>query len=159
MTIFDVLAERQRELETLFRRTTEAFGGGRSDEARSLAQELTTKLLACMRAEHSIVYPCFAFSAGLGDEVARAIEEHGRIEDAINWLRIGPQDDWAWRGALTALQLMVANHVETEEYFLFPVARLRLTPEQASQLAREFATFEPLAASVAQPSITYDLVA
>lgn len=108
-----------------------------------------------MRAEHAVVYPRFAFDAGLEDEVTRAIREHDRIEQAINHLRLSGLGPDAWGGAMTRLQLLVSDHLETEEWILFPVARLRLSTEAATAIAAEFEAYQPVAASVAAPSITY----
>jgi len=62
----------------------------------------------------------------------------------------------SWQGALTRLQVLVADHVETEEWTLFPVARLRLTPAQATKLAAEFLAFQTIALPTTSCSITYD---
>ncbi|MDQ3366270.1 MAG: hemerythrin domain-containing protein [Myxococcota bacterium] len=155
MTIFDVLAEQHGQIDALFREVQSALGGHKNRVARARFQELSTKLIACMRTEHAIVYPRFAFLAGLEDEVVRAIREHDKIEQAINHLRLGALAPDLFQGALTRLQLLVADHVETEEWILFPVARLRLTTEDARQLADEFRAFQPVAAAAAAPSITY----
>jgi len=155
MTIFDVLARQHGEIDGLFRELQAELAAGHEVEARTRFQALSTKLIACMRAEHAVVYPRFAFEAGLDDEVARAIREHDRIEQAINHLRLAPLAPDAWNGAVTRLQLLVADHLETEEWILFPVARLRLTSEAASKLAADFEAYQPVAAAVAAPSITY----
>lgn len=155
MTIFEVLAKQHGEVEALFREVKHAAAGGNEAAAHATFQTLSTQLIACMRAEHAVVYPRFAFLAGLEDEVARAIREHDRIEQAINSLRLAALPLELWQAALTRLQALVTDHVETEEWILFPVARLRLTREQVTQIAVEFAAYQPVAASVAAPSITY----
>ncbi|MBA3820622.1 MAG: hemerythrin domain-containing protein [Deltaproteobacteria bacterium] len=155
MTIFEVLAEQHGRVEALFREVQSALGANKDRVARARFQELSTTLIACMRTEHAIVYPRFAFLAGLDEEVTRAIREHDRIEQAINHLRLGALTPDLYQGALTRLQLLVADHVETEEWILFPVARLRLSTEDARKLADEFRAFQPVAAAAAAPSITY----
>ena len=149
MTIFDLLAHEHGEVEGAFRDIHQTL-----DRARFNA--FSTKLLACMRAEHAVVYPAFAYHAGLEDEVKRAIREHDKIEQAINHLRLVPLTPDAWRGALTRLQVLVTDHFETEEWILFPVARLRLTTELATRLATEFTAHRTLAMPTTACSITYD---
>ncbi len=156
MTIFEALAQRHAEVDAAFRAIHAAHE--RNDTRAALAEfrALSTKLLACMRTEHAIVYPSFAFHAGLDDEVLRAIREHDKIEQAINHLRLAPLAPEAWRGALTRLQVLVADHVETEEWILFPVARLRLTREQAKDLAIDFLAHHARAMMTSACSITYE---
>lgn len=157
MTIFELLARKHGEIDALFRQTQDALAASRADQARTWFDMLSTSLIACMRAENAVVYPRFAHLAGLEDEVIHAIREHDRIEQAVNHLRLVPLTLDAWQGALTRLQVLVCDHVETEEWILCPVARLRLTTAEATKLGEEFAAYEPIAASVASPSITYDM--
>lgn len=159
MTVFELLARKHGEIDALFSQTHDALAASRPDQARTWFDLLSTNLIACMRAENAVVYPRFAHLAGLEDEVIQAIREHDRIEQAVNHLRLVPLTQDAWQGALTRLQVMVTNHVETEDWILFPVARLRLSTAEATKIGEEFAAYEPIAASVASPSITYDMEA
>ena len=156
MTIFELLAQEHVEVETAFRDIHAALERKDHGGARTRFNTLSTRLLAAMRAEHAVVYPSFAYHAGLTDEVKRAIREHQSIEQSINQLRLIPLAPEAWRGALTRLQILVADHMETEEWILFPVARLRLTTEQATKLAGEFSAFQTIALPTTACSITYD---
>lgn len=157
MTVFEVLARQHVEIEAAFRDIQHA-AAERLDHgvARTLFAALSTRLLACLRAERAVVYPRFAYDAGLSDEIQRAIREHGRIEQAIGELRLAPLAPAAWRTALARLQKRVADHVETEEWILFPVARLRLSTASVTKLADELAAFETAARAMAACSITYD---
>jgi hypothetical protein len=156
MTIFEVLAARHVEVDTAFHQIHTALARGDRDAASKEFQALSTSLLASMRAEHAIVYPAFAFYAGLHDEVHRAIREHDAIEQAINHIRLVPLAPEAWQGALTRLQLLVVDHVDTEEWILFPVARLRISSEQATKLASDFLAHQTFATPTTACSITYD---
>lgn len=156
MTVFELLARQHVEVETGFRDIHAALERKDHGTARSLFSRLSTRLLASMRSEHAVVYPAFAYHAGLDDEVKRAIREHGKIEQSINQLRLVPLAPEAWRGALTRLQILVAEHLETEEWILFPVARLRLTTAQTTKLAAEYLAFEAIALPTTRCSITYD---
>lgn len=156
MTVFELLAREHVEVEAGFRDIHAALERKDHGTARSLFAKLSARLLASMRSEHAVVYPSFAFHAGLDDEVKRAIREHQKIEQSINHLRLIPLAPEAWRGALTRLQILVADHLETEEWILFPVARLRLTPEDATRLAAEFSAFQLIALPTTGCSITYD---
>jgi hypothetical protein len=156
MTIFELLALQHVDVEVTFRDIHAAVERNRHDTARSLFTALSTKLLASMCAEHAVVYPTFAYHAGLDDEVKRAIREHGRIEEWINHMRLAPLSHLTWHGALTRLQILVSDHIETEEWILFPVARLRLTSAHTTRLAAEFSAFQALALPTTSCSITYD---
>ena len=156
MTIFELLAQEHVEVEAAFRDIHAALEQKDHGLARARFGKLSTKLLAAMRSEHAVVYPAFAYQAGLADEIKRAIREHQVIEQTINHLRLIPLGLDAWQGALTRLQILVADHVETEEWILFPVARLRLTTEQATKLAAEFIALRTIALPTTSCSITYD---
>jgi iron-sulfur cluster repair protein YtfE (RIC family) len=156
MTIFELLAQQHVEIEAAFRDIHAALERKEHGPARALFAKLSTKLLASMRSEHAVVYPAFAYEAGLEDEVKRAIREHQSIEQSINHLRLIPLSLDSWQGALTRLQVLVADHLETEEWILFPVARLRLSPAQATKLAAEFLAFQTIALPTTSCSITYD---
>lgn len=153
MTIFEVLAREHAEIDARFTRVRDA---STPEAAREPFQALATKLITCMRAEHAIVYPRFAFLAGLDDEVAQAVREHDRVEQAINYLRLSTLGPDAWHAGVSRLQQLVRNHLETEEWILIPVARLRLSNEDIVKIGEEFLSFEPIAASAAAPSITYE---
>ena len=156
MTIFELLAQQHVEIDAAFRDIHAALERKEHGAARALFSKLSTKLLASMRAEHAVVYPCFAYDAGLEDEIKRAIREHQSIEQSINHLRLIPLAPDPWHGALTRLQILVADHLETEEWILFPVARLRLSPAQATKLAAEFIAFRTIAMPTTSCTITYD---
>ena len=156
MTIFELLAQEHVEVEAAFRDIHAALERKDHGVARSLFFGLSTRLLASMRSEHAVVYPCFAYHAGLEEEVRRAIYEHQKIEQSINQLRLIPLAPESWRGALTRLQILVADHLETEEWILFPVARLRLSAARAMKLTDEFIAFQTIALPTTGCSITYD---
>lgn len=156
MTIFDVLAQQHVEVDAAFRDIHASQERKDHGKARALFAALSTKLLACMRAEHAVVYPCFSYEAGLAEEVKRAVREHDKIEQVINHLRLVPLARDAWQGALIRLQILVADHLETEEWILFPVARLRLTSDLATKLAGEFEKHRAMALPTTGCSITYE---
>lgn len=158
-TIFEILGWQQGELEMLFRQVNDASGRGRLELARSRFVELSNKLLGVMHAEDTIVYPQFARLADLQEECIRASHEHARIESAVNHIRLAGLSDDAWRGAVTRLQVLCADHLETEEWILFPVATLRISTADAARIGAEFLAYEPVAESVAAPSITWEPVA
>jgi hypothetical protein len=157
MTIFELLARQHVAVEAGFRDIHAALERKDHGLARALFSKLSAQLLASMRSEHAVVYPSFAYHAGLEDEVKRAIREHQTIEQSINHLRLIPLAPESWRGALTRLQILVADHLETEEWIMFPVARLRLSAAQATKLAAEFTAFQTIALPTTGCSITYDL--
>jgi hypothetical protein len=156
MTIFELLAREHTEVDDSFHAIQCALERRDVSDARACFDKLSKKLLAAMRAEHAVVYPSFAYHAGLGDEVKRAIREHDQIEQAINRLRLVPLAPECWQGALARLHVLVADHVDTEEWILFPVARLRLSTEQATKLADEYIASRDRALPTTACSITYD---
>ncbi len=158
-TIFEVLGRQHGALDTLFRQVHDALATGRERAAREGFAKLSTRVLGLMHAEHSIVYPQFAFLAGLSDEVSRAIREHDRIEQTINHIRLVPLTVEEFQGAVTRLQVLISDHLETAEWILFPVATMRLSGDDARRIASEYLAYEPVATSVAAASITWDPVA
>ncbi len=159
MTIFDVLQRRQQELEVLFREIDAAVAADKHRLARARFRELSVKLIACLRAEHAVVYPRFAYLAHLHAEIADASREHDAIERAINHIRLSLLEPAAWHAAVTVLKDLVAAHAVTEEWVVFPMAHVILTSEALCEIGEAFMAYEPIAASVAGPSITYDVAA
>lgn len=158
MTIFDVLANRQRTIEALFRRV-HAAALPEHRPALAAFVGLSTRLIAVMRAERAVVYPAFVVDAGLDEEVGLARQQHDAIERSIHEIRLAGLTTEAWQGAVTQLHAMVTEHHELEELMLVPMARLRISPEHARKLAADFVVSELLAMTVAGVSITYELPA
>jgi iron-sulfur cluster repair protein YtfE (RIC family) len=159
MTIFEVLAQRHGELERLFHDVDEAVAASKHRLARAVFRELSVKLIACLRAEHAVVYPRFAYLAQLETEVAEASREHDAIERAINHIRLAMLTPDEWHEAVKRLQAQVAAHATTEEWVVFPMARLVIGDEDLRAIGAQFVAYEPIAASVAGASITYDVAA
>ena len=118
-------------------------------------QVAANKLIACMRAEHAVVYPRFADVDGLLAEVAQARREHETIEDSINLLRIAGLHGDAWDAELDRLIRLFEQHSDLEELSMFPIAGLSMTTRELVKIGVDFATYLATSASVAGASITY----
>ncbi len=155
MSIFDQLGKRQREISELFCDTRRALSTEQRGLAMVLFQLAANKLVACMRAEHAVVYPRFADVAGLLAEVAQARREHALIEDAINNLRIGGLNGDEWDAELDRLIRLYDQHADLEELSLFPIAGLAMTTRELLKIGVDFSTYLATSATVAGASITY----
>jgi len=159
MTIVELLQRKHHEVDALFSEVDYAAAASKYRLARATFRGLSIKLIASMRAVNAVVYPRFAFHARLAAEVTDASREHYRIERAINHIRIGALAPEEWRAAVRELRRMVDDHATAAECALFPFATLALTGDELRTIATEFLAYEPVAASVAGPSITYDTAA
>jgi hypothetical protein len=155
MSIFDQLGKQQREISELFCDTRRALSTDQRGLATVLFQLAANKLIACMRAEHAVVYPRFADVDGLVAEVAQARREHETIEDSINRLRIAGLHGDAWDAELDRLVRMFEQHTDLEELSLFPIAGLSLTTRELVKIGVDFAAYLARSTSVAGASITY----
>jgi hypothetical protein len=155
-TIFDVLTKQHREIEELFGDVQNAIDSEQLELAERSFQLLSIKLIAGMNAEHAVVYPRFADSAGLVEEVVQALREHDAIERAINHVRVGALSADQWCDGIARLGRLVADHADFEECTLFPIAQLTLPPELQRKLVADYRGYVPIATSVAGVSITYD---
>ncbi|MEO8702264.1 MAG: hemerythrin domain-containing protein [Kofleriaceae bacterium] len=156
MLITELLERAHRELDAMFEDVDVAVSQGKHRLAREQFRRLSIRLIATMRAEHATVYPRLAFVAGLADEVSEAAREHDRIERAINEIRLAGLAPMDWRDRVGELRNTVADHARAEQWVLFPIATLALTSADLKSLADAFLAYEPIAASVAGPSITYE---
>jgi len=153
MTIIDVLEAQHRDLDAWFDDVNDAAD---IERARTLFRELSTKLLARMRAENAVVYPRIAFSCKLRDEVCRATCEHERIEAAVNELRLAAMEPEEWRVAVCVLQQRVADHAAAEHWSLFSLAAIVMSHAELCRIANDYLAFEAASAAIAAASITYE---
>jgi len=156
MSIFDQLGKQQREISELFCDMRRAVTTDQRGLAMVMFQLAANKLIACMRAEHAVVYPRFADVDALVAEVAQARREHAVIEDTINTLRIGGLHGDAWDAELDRLIRLFDQHADLEELSLFPIAGLSMSTRELLKIGVDFATYLAMSSSVAGASITYD---
>ena len=157
MTIFELLTRDHRQLDMRFREVHAFMVDGQLEAAHEAFQALSVTLLGSMRAEHAVVYPRFAF-VGLREEVTQALREHDQIEQTVNHIRLAGLPAAEWQRSVELLERQIRAHVEAEETVLFPFARWALSDQDALDLAAEFEGYQPFAASVSGPSITYQMV-
>ena len=157
-TICEVLERQHREADALFQQIEDACAANKLRLAHAAFRVLSTKLIACMQAEHSVVYPRLSQVVGLHDEVRAALREHEEIERTINHIRLAPLTPEAWLESVRWLESQVTDHAGSEEWVLFPVACLTFSRQQLVELANDFLRFEPVVAAVAGASITYEPV-
>jgi hypothetical protein len=158
-TIFEALRTSHREVEELFGDVQNAVATGQIELAKTLFQLVSVKLVATMRAEHSVVYPRFAKEAGLMDEVSQALREHTGIERMIDLLRVGGLDSNEWCEAVSQLGSLVADHADCEECTLFPMASLSLDNKALTEIAADYKARVTETVPIAGASITYELPA
>jgi hypothetical protein len=156
MSIFDQLGKQQREIRELFCDMRRAVSTDQRNLAQVLFQLAANKLIACMRAEHAVVYPRFADVDGLVAEIAQARRDHALIEDTINRLRIGGLHGDEWDAELDKLIRLYDQHADLEELSLFPIAGLSMTTRELLKIGVDFATYLASSTAVAGASITYD---
>lgn len=157
MTIFEALRASHREIEDLFGDVQNAIHTEQLDLAEALFQLVSVKIVAAMRAEHEVVYPRFAKEAGLVDEVTEALGEHNGIERMIDLIRVGGLHGIEWSEAVEQLGTLVADHADSEEYSLFPIASLQLSSEALLEIGRDYQNRIKQNAPISGASITYDL--
>jgi hypothetical protein len=157
MSIFEQLGKQQREIEELFCDIRRSLSSNQRSLARVTFQLAANKLIACMKAEHAVVYPRFADIDGLVTEVAQARREHDVIEQSINRLRIGGLAGDLWDAELDHLIRAFEQHAELEELSMFPIAGLALTSKQLVKVGEDFKRYLAQSTTVAGASITYEL--
>lgn len=155
MSILYKLGQQHREINALFCELREVISMQQRGVSLSLFQLAAKRLIACMRAEHAVVYPRFAEVAELVDDLAKARRGHQTIEDSINLLRIGGLDRAAWNAEVVRLMDLLDQSVELEELSLFPIAGLALTTNQLMKIGVDFVAHLAHSGTVAGVSITY----
>ncbi len=156
MSIFEQIGKQQRQISELFCDTRRALSTEQRGLAVVLFQVAANKLIACMRAEHAVVYPRFADVDGLVAEVSQARRDHEEMEDSINQLRVGGLHGDSWDAELDHLIRLFLQHADLEELSLFPIAGLALTTTQLVKIGVDFAAHLARTTSVAGASITYE---
>lgn len=156
-TIFEALRTSHREVEGLFGDVQNAVDSGQIELAKMLFQLVSVKLVAAMRAEHAVVYPRFAKEANLVDEVTEALREHHGIEQMIDLLRVGGLDADEWCDAAAQLGTLVADHADSEECTLFPIASLSFDRKALTEIADDYLSCVKQTVPIAGASITWDL--
>lgn len=156
MSAFDALSRHQREIDELLGDVRNAIATDQRALAETTFQLLAIKLMACMKAEHAVVYPRLADVAGLVAEVAQARREHDAIEQTLNRLRVGGLHAEAWDGELDRLARQIAAHTDLEEFSLFPIASLALTAKELARIQTDYLAYHARSTAVAGPSITYE---
>ena len=153
MTIVEVLEAQHRDLDAWFDDVNDAAD---IERARAMFRDLSTKLIARMRAEHAVVYPRIAFGCKLRDEVCHATREHERIEAAVNELRLADMPADEWRVAVCVLQQLVADHHAAEHWSLFSLASIVMSHAELCRIADDYLAFEASSVTTAAASITYE---
>lgn len=158
MSAFESLSRHQREIDELLGDVRNAVASEQRVLADANFQLLAVKLLACMKAEHAVVYPRLADVAGLVAEVAQARREHDAIEQTLNRLRVGGLAPDAWDAELDRLARQISTHADLEEFSLFPIASLALSAKELARIEADYLAYHAFTVTVAGPSITYDPV-
>jgi hemerythrin superfamily protein len=136
-SIFHALMRQHRTVEALFDQIRD-FGQSEPEQAMALFGTLRQNLLAHAEAEEALVYPRFREISGLSHDVQDAIEEHAKVELALDRLRALDANDPQFRHQIGELEQMVRNHVADEEGEIMRLAKLEIDADESERLADAF---------------------
>jgi hemerythrin superfamily protein len=121
--LVEMLLVDHREVEEMFGKL-EGLGGGTSDEAKTLAQQVVIELVRHSVAEEQYLYPTVRDHVAGGAALAdRELAEHAQAEKTMKDLEgLEPTDSAFWP-TMHSLVQEVRQHVYEEESELFPKLR------------------------------------
>jgi hypothetical protein len=156
MTVFEVLRRKHRELDAAFDaiERTDSFA-----DADAKFRDLSTRIVAHLRAERCVVYPRLAATDGIridAHELGQVTRVQDRIEKAIDHLRLGALTEATWRAATRTLREHLGDLANLEEWVVFPLASLAMSTSELRAIADGVLAFEPVALRMSSVTITYD---
>jgi hypothetical protein len=156
MTVFEVLRRRHRELDAAFDaiERTDSYA-----DADAKFRDLSTRIIAHLRAERSVVYPRLAATNGIqidAHELGQVTRVQDRIEKTIDHLRLGALTEATWRAATRTLREQLGDLANLEEWVVFPLASLAMSTSELRAIADGVVAFEPVAMRMSSVTITYD---
>lgn len=143
-----LLRQRHKEIESMFRETLDATGSERGD----LFDCLRATLAVHETTEELFVHP---LARRLGDEaeriVTRRLEEENTAKQTLAELEHLGADGDQFATRLTMFQRAVLDHAEAEEHELFPLIDSNCTQEELANLADAILAGEQLAPTHPHP--------
>ena len=137
--IFSHLAGEHAEVASLM---TQVASAGEAETADELFPEIRRKLLAHAKAEEKEFYGPLRNAPPTKALVAKAAEQHKRIEEYVEELHTGSTATKAWMTTFEKFMHAVEKHVEMEEHQLFPAAKDVLSNQQAKEMERRYSQAE-----------------
>jgi len=131
--VFDLLKKDHKKVASIFK-DIENVKEGKTQEKKSLFQQLNTELSAHAEFEEMNLYPIIKEDKPTHDLTLESYEEHRLIKQLLNELSGMPVDKDEWDAKLKVLKEQVEHHVEEEEGELFPKAKKVLGKEEIDAL-------------------------
>jgi hemerythrin-like domain-containing protein len=131
--VFDLLKKDHKKVAGIFK-DIENVKEGKTQEKKSLFQQLNTELSAHAEFEEMNLYPIIKEDKPTHDLTLESYEEHRLIKQLLNELSGMPVDKDEWDAKLKVLKEQVEHHVEEEEGELFPKAKKVLGKEEIDAL-------------------------
>ena len=137
--IFSHLAGEHAEVASLMKQLHSAFDSDTIDE---LFPEIRKNLLAHAKAEEKEFYAPLRNAPPTQKLVAKAIDEHKKIEEYLGQLNESDRSTKTWMSTFEKFQRAVEAHVDMEEHQLFPAAKDVLSNGQAKEMERRYSEAE-----------------
>lgn len=119
---------------------------------RDLTDTAISELVRHAVAEEMYVYPAVRKYLPDGERAVREdIEEHQQLERTMKELEAADVSSADFEAALRRFEALLADHVQDEESEQFPELRLRVPPEELTELAGKVQTAEKLAPTRPHP--------
>ena len=137
--IFSHLAGEHAEVASLVKQVRSASDVQTIDE---LFPEIRKNLLAHAKAEEKEFYAPLRTAPPTQKLVAKAIDEHHRIEAYLEELNGTDRSTKTWMSMFERFHRAVEAHVDMEEHQLFPAAKDVLSNAQAKEMERRYSEAE-----------------
>ena len=131
---FDTLADDHRIILSLLDRMTSSPDNAVFDRTQLLLR-LKRRLSAHAVAEEDVVYPLLHGRAHEVDDTMHLYSEHAEMKMHLFTLEQMPKDDPRWRGTVTELKNLIAEHVKQEEEVDFPKLRAVLDQRETVMMS------------------------
>jgi len=131
---FDTLADDHRIILSLLDRMESSPDNAVFDRTQLLLR-LKRRLSAHAIAEEDVVYPLLHGRAHEVDDTMHLYSEHAEMKMHLFTLEQMPKSDPRWRGTVTELKNLIAEHVKQEEEVDFPKLRAVLDQQETAMMS------------------------
>ncbi|GII94544.1 hemerythrin domain-containing protein [Sinosporangium siamense] len=150
--LISVLTQDHREVEEMFAEL-ERIGTGDLERRQKLTEKVIIELVRHSVAEEAYLYPAARELLPDGDEIAdRELAEHAEAEKTMKHLEEIDVKDAEHVTALNRLMREVRQHVQEEEFELFPQLRRHATSERLAELGEKVEAIKDLAPTRPHPA-------
>ena len=136
MSIYDRLHEDHERIRATLRELLAPTTGTEKSRAKKFAR-LKRDLEDHAGFENTVFYPAIGENPDAKSIVDRAMDEHERIEAALDDLDEIDSTASEWADILHELEGMLGEHIEEEENEIFAIAREVIDDERAEEMARQ----------------------